>query len=64
MAYPKSPSPAIRASVSFTQETFRQLNDICAVYGENRSHTLRRCIQMIHSALRTTPPEEETKKDV
>jgi len=62
MANRRSSAPVIKASVSFTPETFRQLADICAVYGENRSHTLRRCIQMIHSALRTTPPEEEKKE--
>ena len=62
MAHPKPKFKVIRASVSFTPETFRQLTDICHAYGENRSHTLRRCVQMIHSALRTDPPEEEKKE--
>lgn len=62
MVYPKSKNPIIRASVGFTKETLRQLGDIASVYGENRSQTLRRCVQMIHSALRTNPPEEEKKE--
>ncbi len=41
-----------RTSVSFTEETLRQLDEICGKFLENRSQVIMRAIQLMHYSLR------------
>lgn len=41
-----------RTSFCFTKETQRQLEDLCARFGENPSQVITRSLQLLHFSLR------------
>ena len=41
-----------RTSFCLTQETQRQLDDLCVKFGENQSQIITRALQLIHFSLR------------